>query len=70
MDGKYYDGSTSDINKRLDTHNSGKSPYSKAHRPWIIHYFESFPTKQEGIDRELFFKSIDGYNWLKNQKIT
>jgi putative endonuclease len=43
---------------------------TKANRPWDIHYVETFETKTEALKRENFFKSIDGYNWLKVNKIT
>jgi putative endonuclease len=65
----YYYGSTSDIEKRLKDHNSGKSRYTKSRRPWVLHYVESYPTKTEAIRREMYFKSIDGYNWLKSKNI-
>ena len=68
-DRTYYYGSTSDLHNRLSNHNSGKSKYTRSKRPWIIHYFENYPTKSDAIKRELFFKSIDGYNWLKTNKI-
>jgi len=68
--GRYYYGISADIDKRLYYHNSGKSQYTKAYKPWVLYYFESFPTKAEARKRELFFKSIDGYNWLKESKIT
>lgn len=69
-DGTYYYGSTSDLDKRLKYHNSGKSRYTKRKLPWVIHYTESFETKTEAIKREIFFKSIDGYIWLKENGIT
>jgi putative endonuclease len=50
-------------------HNSGKSKFTKGHRPWQIKYFEQFETRSEAMRREKFFKSIDGYNFLKENKI-
>ncbi len=67
-DGSYYKGHTYDLEKRIYYHNSGKSRYSKSHRPWKLHYFETFQTKNEAIKREVFFKSV-GYKWLKENKI-
>jgi hypothetical protein len=32
--------------------------------PWILVYFNEFETRGEAMKRELFFKSIDGYNFL------
>ncbi|MCX6312697.1 MAG: GIY-YIG nuclease family protein [Bacteroidetes bacterium] len=69
VDGKYYYGSCANIEIRLKAHNSGKVRSTKGRRPLVLHYQESFDTKSDAIRRENFFKSIDGYNWLKNQGI-
>ena len=69
-DGTFYYGSTHNLELRLKEHNSGKVKYTKGHRPFIIHYFETFVTRKEAINREKFFKSIDGYKWLKSESIT
>ena len=66
---RYYYGSTSDLEKRLKYHNAGKVRSTKAFRPWIIHYYETYSSKSEALKRERYFKSIDGYNWLKEQGI-
>ena len=66
---RYYYGSTSDLEKRLKYHNAGKVRSTKAFRPWIIHYYETYSSKSEALKRERYFKSRDGYNWLKEQGI-
>ena len=68
-DGTYYYGSTKNLEERLKTHNKGKVRYTKGHRPWEIHYFETFQTRSLAVKRELFFKSIDGYRFLKEKGI-
>jgi len=68
-DGTYYYGSTKKLKERLKIHNSGKSRYTKGRRPWKIHYFEEYSSRSEAPTRETFFKSIDGYNFLKGKKI-
>jgi putative endonuclease len=68
-DGRYYYGYTSNLQERLDRHNSGLVRSTKARIPFKIHYFEEFESKTEALKRELFFKSIDGYNWLRDQNI-
>ncbi|MFZ2323210.1 MAG: GIY-YIG nuclease family protein [Ignavibacteriaceae bacterium] len=68
-DKSYYYGSSKDLEQRLREHNRGRSRYTKGHIPFEIHYFESFSTRKEAILRENFFKSIDGYNWLKSKGI-
>jgi putative endonuclease len=68
-DGKYYYGSSSNLNQRVKQHNYGKVKSTKNRRPLILNYFEEFQSKQEAINREKFFKTIKGYNWLKANKI-
>jgi len=70
VDGTHYYGHTSDLIERLKTHNLGKVRYTKGRRPWKIIYIESFDTKSEACKRELFFKSIEGYRYLKEAGIT
>jgi putative endonuclease len=65
----YYYGHTSDINKRLAEHNKGNVRYTKGRMPWIIHYIEEYNTRSEAAKREYFFKSIEGYKYLKTNKI-
>ncbi len=67
--GTYYYGHSIDLIKRLKRHNSGFVKSTKSKRPWVVHYKEEFQTKSEAYKRELFFKSIDGYNWLGDNKI-
>lgn len=68
-DGRYYYGSCNNLETRLKNHNLGKVKSTKGRRPFIIHYYERYQTKREALQREKFFKNIDGYNWLKNKKI-
>ncbi len=68
-DGTHYYGSTAKLNSRLKIHNSGKVKYTKAHKPWALHYYEEFQTRSEAVRREKFFKTIDGYKWLKSNSI-
>ena len=66
---RFYYGSTQDLDQRLKAHNSGKVRSTKAHRPWAVYYVEEFETKSEAFKREQFFKSIEGYNWLRDTGI-
>ncbi|MDZ4665157.1 MAG: GIY-YIG nuclease family protein [Bacteroidota bacterium] len=62
---RYYYGSTNDLTNRLNLHNAGRVKSTKSFKPWILHYSEKFETISLARKRELFFKSIDGYLWLK-----
>ena len=68
-DGRYYFGSAEDLDERLHKHNKGDVRATKGRRPLILHYSEEFTTRSEAFRREHFFKSIDGYLWLKEKKI-
>jgi len=59
---RHYYGSTSSLDTRSKSHNSGKVSSTKVFRPSDIYYHEKYSSKTETLKRELFFKSIDGYN--------
>jgi putative endonuclease len=67
--GTYYYGSTKNIEHRLMAHNEGKVRYTKGRRPWVVHYYEVFESRSEAYSGELFFKSVEGYRFLKAQQI-
>ena len=68
--GSYYYGHSHSPEERLEQHNSGRVRSTKSKIPWKIIYIESFETKSEAYRREFFFKSIDGYHYLKERRIT
>ncbi|OEK03308.1 endonuclease [Roseivirga sp. 4D4] len=69
FDQTFYYGHTKNLDERLKRHNQGKVRSTKSKRPWRLHYKEVFQTKSEAYKREMFFKSIDGYRFLKDKKI-
>ncbi|MCC5908500.1 MAG: GIY-YIG nuclease family protein [Balneolaceae bacterium] len=66
---RHYYGHSGNLEERLKDHNSGKVRSTKGGRPWELIYHEEFETKSEAFRRELFFKSIEGYRFLKQRKI-
>ncbi|MCX6151544.1 MAG: GIY-YIG nuclease family protein [Ignavibacteriales bacterium] len=56
-DGRYYIGSTSDVRKRFEYHNTGRTGYTKKYQPWVLIYFEEFETRAEAVRREKYLKS-------------
>ena len=66
----YYYGHTANLTKRLAQHNAGKVRYTKSKTPWKVVYTETYASKSEAYRRELFFKSIEGYKFLKEHGIT
>jgi putative endonuclease len=65
----YYYGHCSDITARLLAHNGGKVRSTKSRIPFTLHYHEVFTTKSAAYQRELFFKSLAGRNWLIQNSI-
>lgn len=68
-DGTFYYGSTGHLEDRVKAHNGGRVRYTKGHRPYVLHYLESFSTRSDAYRRERFFKSISGDNWLRSNRI-
>lgn len=56
-DGSLYTGYTTDVEKRLATHNRGKgAKYTRARLPVSLVYQEAFDSKQEAMSAEALFK--------------
>lgn len=64
-EGRYYIGSTSNIEKRLKKHNAGGSKWTSRYRPWNLTYSENFELKTNAIRREKQIKSYKGGNEFK-----
>jgi putative endonuclease len=58
--GRFYTGSTNNINKRIEEHNSGKSEATKNIRPFEVCLIEEYKTRSEACKRERFFKTGKG----------
>ena len=67
--GKHYFGSCEDLQKRLSIHNAGKVRSSKSGIPYIVLYSETYETRSAAFQREMYFKTLEGRNWLKINKI-
>lgn len=55
----YYTGYTTDVDKRMDVHNSGKgAKYTRARLPVTLRYVRSFATKREAMQYEWSIKQL------------
>ena len=59
-DYKYYIGSTSDVEKRLEYHNSGRQRSTRFRIPFELIYSEVLVNKSEALRRERYLKSLKG----------
>ena len=58
---RFYIGCTSDLQKRLLSHNQGKTKSTKPYKPWELVYSEKFESKTEAFKREWHLKHPKGY---------
>jgi len=67
---KTYIGQTQNLENRIKAHDEGKSPYTRGRGPWKLVYVEEFNTRAEAMEREKYFKTGKGRDFLKNQLST
>lgn len=61
VNGGYYIGCTTDLEKRIKEHNSGKTKSTKPYSPWKAIYSEDYSNKSEAYKREWHLKHPKGY---------
>ena len=65
---RFYIGHTSNLERRLKEHNSGKTSSTKGYFPWKVVYTEDYETKLEAYNREMEIKSYkSGYKFKELQ---
>ncbi|WKB37191.1 GIY-YIG nuclease family protein [Terrilactibacillus sp. S3-3] len=58
-DGSYYTGYTTDVEKRLSVHRSGKgAKYTRSHKPIEVIHEETFPDRSSALKREYEIKQL------------
>ena len=65
--GKHYIGYSEDLESRLLSHNLGKVRSTKAYKPYKVIYKEEYKDKTAARKREIFLKSGQGREQLKNK---
>ncbi len=64
-----YVGITDNIERRFLQHNNGENKSTKAYAPFVIIHTESFSTRPEAREKEKYFKSGVGKEYLKTVKL-
>jgi putative endonuclease len=62
---KYYIGSTNNILRRLDEHNSRQSASTKAGVPWKLVFMKEFVLKSDAIKLEYKLKKMKSRKYLE-----
>lgn len=58
-DDTYYTGWTTDVDRRVQTHNAGKGArYTRSRRPVTLVHTEEFETREEAMSREWHIKQL------------
>lgn len=57
---RVYTGYTTDLQKRIKDHNSGKSIYTNKFRPWKIQTYIAFRSKAQASNFERYLKTGSG----------
>lgn len=63
--GRFYTGSTNDLERRLVEHNSGQSKYTKHTAPFELVHKEEYLTKSEAYKREMYLKTGRGREFVR-----
>ncbi len=63
----WYTGSTGDLQKRFNQHNTGQSTYTKPRGPYKLIYYEASLNERDARSREVCLKSGMGKRYLKNR---
>jgi putative endonuclease len=65
MTGRFYTGATTNLEVRIEQHNSDQSPSTKHRGPWDLVHQEEFVTLADALRRERFLKSGRGRDELR-----
>lgn len=66
-DAKLYTGFTSDLRKRFEQHQEGKSQATKGRGPFALIYYEACLNEEDALARKIYLKSGMGKRYLKQR---
>lgn len=62
-----YKGSTADLKRRIQEHNSGKNFSTAPYKPFKLIYYEAYLLKEDAEARERYLKTSMGMRVIKKQ---
>ena len=65
VNGELYVGICKDVEVRLREHSQGKNRYTKGLKPWKLVHTETFLNWKEAREKEKYYKSGSGKEFLK-----
>jgi predicted GIY-YIG superfamily endonuclease len=64
---RYYVGITDDREKRLESHNAGRVPYTSKYKPWRLNTYIAFSDEARAFAFEKYLKSQSGRAFAKKR---
>jgi len=65
-DGKNYIGFTNNLSRRINEHNEGLVKSTRFRKPMTLIYQEEFSRKRDAMNREKFFKTGKGREFINS----
>ena len=62
--GKKYIGHTNNLDRRIQEHKDGRSPFTRKYKIKRVLHFEEYKSRSEAMKREKYLKSGKGREWL------
>ena len=66
---KYYTGQTMDLDRRIEEHNRGKTPFSASGIPWKLIYSKVLTSRQNAIKLERYIKKRGAARFLNENNV-
>jgi len=66
-DGKFYTGSTNNLKRRFDEHNSGLEKSTSYRKPFELVYYEASRNRRDALRREIYLKTSWGKKYIKSR---
>ena len=67
VDGNFYTGYTSNLDKRLKQHNNGEVKSTEYRKPLDLIYFEASCNEKDALHREKYLKTSYGKRYIRNR---
>lgn len=64
-DGSFYKGSTTDLEARINEHNSGNVKYTSSKTPYKLVWYCAFKNEAKALDFESYLKHGSGHAFAK-----
>jgi putative endonuclease len=67
---KFYVGQSEDLDRRLEEHNRGKTPFLASGIPWVLIFSKELSSRSEALRLEKFIKKRGAARYLTDNHIS